>query len=121
MDEVGYKKPPKSKRFGQPGGNPSGATSAQRRMEIANAEMATRIQSRLLEALHGQMLEDPTKLTIVENYIKAEVLKLVKDAQDRGLGTPTQRVDNTSSDGSMTPKPTTIQFTAPDMGDESDD
>ena len=30
-------------------------------------------------------------------------------------------VDNTSSDGTMTPKPTMIQFIAPDMGDESDD
>ena len=114
MDDVGYKKPPKSKQFGQPGGNPSGATSAQRQMEVANAEIATRIQSRLLEALHGQMLEDPTKLTIVENYIKTEVLKLVKDAQDRGLGTPTQRIDNTSSDGTMTPTRITIEAASPD-------
>jgi len=30
-------------------------------------------------------------------------------------------VDNTSSDGTMTPKPTLIKFTAPDMGDASDD
>ena len=33
----------------------------------------------------------------------------------------TMVVDNTSSDGTMTPKPTMIQFIAPDMGDESDD
>jgi hypothetical protein len=30
-------------------------------------------------------------------------------------------VDNTSSDGTMTPKPTMIKFTAPDLGDASDD
>jgi len=33
----------------------------------------------------------------------------------------TSVVDNTSSDGTMTPKPTLIKFTAPDMGDASDD
>ena len=114
MDDVGYKKPPKSKRFGQPGGNTPGATSAQRQMEIANAEIATRIQSRLLEALHGQMLEDPTKLTIIESYIKTEVLKLVKDAQDRGLGTPKQSVNLSSADGSMTPTRITIEAALPD-------
>jgi len=33
----------------------------------------------------------------------------------------TMVVDNTSSDGTMTPKPTLIKFTAPDLGDASDD
>ena len=51
MSEVGYKKPPKHTRFGEPNGNPVGKTSTQRAMEIANAERATRIRVRFLEAL----------------------------------------------------------------------
>ena len=37
-----------------------------------------------------------------------------------GLDQPS-KFDHTSSDGTMTPKPTVIKFTAPDMGDASDD
>ena len=102
--EIGKGKPPKEYQFKAGNKAGLGKTSEQKRMEIANAQAATRIQSRLLEALEGQMLEDPTKLTIVENYIKAEVLKLVKDAQDRGLGTAVQSVNHASPDGTMTPQ-----------------
>ena len=101
---VGKGKPPVEHQI-KPGEarNPGGKTSEQKHMELANAQAATRIQARLLQALEGQMLEDDTKKTIVDNFIKAEVLKLVKDAQDRGLGTAKQSVDHTSTDGSMTP------------------
>ena len=113
--EVGKGKPPKHAQF-QKGesGNSKGKTSKQKLMEIANAEAATRIQFRLLQALEGQMLEDPTKLTIVEKYIKAEVLKLVKDAQDRGLGTAVQSFNHASPDGSMTPTHILIEAAKPD-------
>jgi len=102
--KVGNKKPPVEHQI-KPGEarNPGGKTSEQKLMEMANAQAATRIQARLLQALEGQMLEDDTKKTIVDNFIKAEVLKLVKDAQDRGLGTAKQSVDHTSTDGTMTP------------------
>lgn len=113
--EVGKGKPPKHSQF-QRGdvGNPKGKTSEQKLMELENAQIATRIQLRLLQALEGQMIEDPTKLTIVENYIKTEVLKLVKDAQDRGLGTPKQSVDLSSADGTMSPTRITIEAASPD-------
>jgi ribosomal protein L7/L12 len=102
--EVGKGKPPKHAQFQRgESGNTKGKTSEQKLMEMANAQAATRIQARLLQALEGQMLEDDTKKTIVDNFIKAEVLKLVKDAQDRGLGTAKQSVDHTSTDGTMTP------------------
>ena len=94
--------------------NPGGKTSDQKLMELANAQAATRIQARLLQALEGHMLEDDTKQTIVDNYIKAEVLKLVKDAQDRGLGTAKQSVDHTSTDGSMSPTRIVIEAAKPD-------
>ena len=101
--EIGKGKPPKATQF-KPGNKAGlGKTSEQKLMKMANAQAATRIQARLLQALEGQMLEDDTKKTIVDNFIKAEVLKLVKDAQDRGLGTAKQSVDLSSTDGTMTP------------------
>jgi hypothetical protein len=91
------------KRFGQPNGNPIGKTSEQKALEIANAEAATRLHGKMLAALERQ-LESATDAATIES-ITANILKLTKDAQDRGLGAPVQLVDNTSSDGSMTPKP----------------
>jgi hypothetical protein len=103
--EIGYGKPPKGKPFeaGQ-SGNPGGKTSEQRKLEIANAERATRIRGRFLEALEGLMLEHPEKETLIEERLTSEVLRLLKESEDRGLGTARQSVDMTSSDGSMTPK-----------------
>ncbi|MBN7763381.1 hypothetical protein JYP52_19745 [Nitratireductor aquibiodomus] len=39
---------------------------------------------------------------------------------DRAYGKPPQMLDLTSSDGSMSPKPTRIEFVAPQVDDESD-
>lgn len=99
MSEVGYKKPPVETRFGQPNGNPVGKTSKQRKAEIKNAEKATIVRGRLLDALilateSGASLE----------HIEAGVLKLIKDAEDRGLGTPVQSVNVESPNGTMTPR-----------------
>ena len=113
MDEVGYKKPPKHTQFGQPGGNPQGATSVQRKMEIENAERATRIRKRLLESLECVMLENPTKENIISEYLKTEVMKLIKESEDRGLGTPKNTVDISSTDGTMTP-PSVIRLVGKD-------
>ena len=104
MSEIGYGKPPKNRQFGQPEGNPQGATSEQRKMEIANAERATRIRGRFLEALEGLMLEHPEKETLIEERLTSEALRLIKESEDRGLGTSKQSVDHISTDGSMTPK-----------------
>jgi hypothetical protein len=121
MSDVGYKKPPKNRQFGQPDGNPQGATSAQRKLEIANAERATRIRARFLEALEGLMNEHPEKEKLIEERLTTEVLRLIKESEDRGLGTPQNKVDLSSSDGSMTPKPNVIEFVSPRADDESDD
>jgi hypothetical protein len=102
--KVGYGKPPKHTQFGAgETGNASGKTSAQRKSEYANAEKATLLRGRMLDAVieatsHGD------KATL--EFIEAGVLKLLKDVEDRAHGTPKQSVDNTSSDGSMTPRAT---------------
>jgi hypothetical protein len=50
------------------------------------------------------MLEHPEKETLIEERLTSEVLRLIKESEDRGLGTAKTSVDMTSSDGSMTPK-----------------
>lgn len=103
MSEVGYKKPPKNRQFGQPDGNPVGKTSKQRAMEIENAERATRIRGRFLEALEGLMLEHPEKEKLIEERLTSEVLRLIKESEDRGLGTPKGTVDVNNPDGNLSP------------------
>jgi hypothetical protein len=120
--DIGKGKPPKGKPF-EPGqsGNPGGKTSEQRKLEIANAERATRIRARFLEALEVLMNEHPEKEKLIEERLTTEVLRLIKESEDRGLGTPQSKVDLSSSDGSMTPKPNVIEFVSPRADDESDD
>lgn len=96
-NEVGYKKPPKHSRFqkGQ-SGNPKGKTSETKRMELANAEAAMRIRARALKAVEAKLEECSTEEAI-EMLVEAAMLKLIKDSEDRGLGSPVQAVDHTTN------------------------
>ena len=113
MEKVGFKKPPVNRQFGQPDGNPNGKTSAQKRMEMTNAETATIIRGRLLAAIMEATGPEKGKAKSLE-YIEAGVLKLLKDAEDRGLGTAVQSLNLESPDGSMTPTRIVIEAAAPD-------
>jgi hypothetical protein len=83
-------------------GNPGGKTREQRQAEVAAAELAAKLQYRMLEAMAGLFNEHPEKEKIVE-HIKADPLRLIMDAMDRGFGKPGQNIDLTSSDGTMSP------------------
>lgn len=87
-------------RFGGPRGNTPGKTSRQRELEIENAELATKIRSRLLKAVHAivSKAKDAQALAMVE----ADLLRLLKDSEERGLGTPKASVDVTT-DGKALP------------------
>ncbi len=99
MSEVGYKKPPVETQFGKgEKANPQGKTSKQRKAEIANAEKATLIRGRLLDAV-----VKATEAGASLEHIEAAMLKLLKDAEDRGLGTAVQSVNLESPEGTMTP------------------
>ena len=88
-------------------GNPGGKTAEQVAIERRNADAAMRVRERLLKAAESKL----AKLTDDEalEFIEAGMLKLLKDAEDRGLGSPVQPL--TSPDGSM--KPTVIKLVAP--------
>lgn len=81
-------------------GNPGGKTKEQVAIERRNAEAAMRVRERLLAAAEAKLaqLDDDAAL----EFIGIAMLKLLKDAEDRGLGAPVQ--DLKSSDGSMTPR-----------------
>lgn len=75
--------------------NPMGKTAKQRQMEIENARLATEIRRRLLKAVNAVVQKAPDEHVLAR--VEAGVLKLLKDAEDRGLGTPTSTVDVTTN------------------------
>lgn len=114
--EVGYGKPPVHTRFGAGNrANPIGKTSAHRKAEIAAAELAAKVRLEMVEALSDAFDNAESKEKIEQ--IRSDVLRLLKDSEDRGFGQATQPIDNTSSDGSMSP--TKIEIVA--VGNDSAD
>ena len=110
----GNKNPSPDTRFGGARGNPVGKTSKQRQMEIKNAQMATEIRNRLLKSLHGVILAPNAKAVekrLIEELMRLktmspELLRLLKDTEDRGLGAPKASVDISNPDGSLQQRPT---------------
>jgi len=101
MHDVGYGKPPLHTRFGAGNNaNPNGKTSVQRKAEIANAEKATLVRGRLLDAI-VDATETGSSASLA--FIESGVLKLIKDAEDRGLGTSIQSINHTTEDKSQSP------------------
>ena len=107
MNDIGYGKPPVATQF-RPGesGNPGGKTSEQRKLEVENAERATRLRSRMLIGLERELEKAEAERDILDakdgdtadadaaiGMITTTILKLLKDAEDRGLGTPIQSVN----------------------------
>lgn len=100
----GNPNPSPSTRFGTGNGPSPGKTSEQRKAEIRNAEIATKIRTRLLEAVNAA-LQDDTSTDNALARIEANILKLIKDSEDRGLGQPKASVDLSNQDGTLKPEP----------------
>lgn len=107
--------PDRDTRF-KPGksGNEGGMSTEQAAKRKANRDAAFALEERLLAALKKDM--DEREASIVD-HIRADVLKLIHTAIEREDGKPVARVDNTSSDGSMS-MPTRVEIVAvePDEG-----
>ena len=84
--------PPKEHQFkkGQ-SGNPGGISSEAALMIRENAEAALAIRKRLLSAVNATLNESATEDAV--KFVEAAVLKLLKDAEDRGLGAPVQETN----------------------------
>jgi hypothetical protein len=87
-------------------GNPSGLSSEMYQRIQDNARKAVEIRSKLLDALaeHVANASDVERLGSIENAM----LKLLQDAETRGLGAPVQPVDHTTNGKDM---PHSIQRT----------
>lgn len=94
-------------------GNPGGVPAQERAQMLVNAEKATFIRKRLLDALEskiesaivraevqeGEVVgEDGISIDAAERVmklLKGDTLRLLADAEDRGYGKPTQRTHST--------------------------
>ena len=101
--------PEKDTRF-KPGvsGNPGGMDAQQAAKRKANRDAAFALEERMLAALKKDM--DEREAAALE-HIKADVLRLIHTAIEREDGKAVARVDNTSSDGSMS-MPTRVEIVA---------
>ena len=102
--KVGKGKPPVEHQF-QKGnkGNPKGKTSEQKKLEYQNHELALQAKNRFLRALVAKQEEQSTD-EVLEGMSGADILRLIKDAEDRVVGTPRQSIDVESPQGTMTPQ-----------------
>jgi hypothetical protein len=123
--EVGYGKPPKHTRFGEPGGNKPGLTSEAAYALHEATEKTAKLYLEMVSAVEGKINQLKTADESPDEYaalvaIKSDILKLMKDVMDRSIGSPKQSVDNTSSDGSVT-APHTVRLVVAGRDDIAQD
>lgn len=96
----------------QPGqsGNPGGKSSAHRQAEVKAAELAAQARLELVEAFAALMANQATP---EQKYalVNSDALRLLKESEDRGFGTPKSSLDLSSDDGTMSP-PSRIEMVA---------
>lgn len=87
--------------------NPGGKTKEQAARDARTADLASRFREKLLSRVMEKLElgDDPLK------HLSADLIRVLKDSEDRAYGTPKQAVDHTSSDGSMSP-PSRIELVA---------
>ena len=84
-------------------GNPGGKTKAQRADELKAAEISAKMRLKILTSMQVRFKANDFTDEDYAMLLSAGTLNLFKQSEDRAHGTPKQSVDNTSSDGTMTP------------------
>jgi methylase of polypeptide subunit release factors len=98
------KKDPRDTQFKKGvSGNPGGKAKEQRANEIKAAEIAAKMRLKILASMQARFKSDELTDQDYEMLLSTGALKLFKDSEDRAFGSPQQHVDNTSTDGTMTP------------------
>lgn len=80
--------------------NPGGMSPEVRARNDRTADLASQFREKLISATMERVSAGENPLDLMT----ADLLRVLKDSEDRAHGTPKQAVDHTSSDGSMTPK-----------------
>ena len=80
----------------KPGNSYGGKTSEQRKLEYEAAEMAARIRHKMLSDITEKLEAGKAN---VDDLVRADVLRLLKDSEDRAHGTPKASVEATGPDG----------------------
>lgn len=86
-------------RFGGERGNPIGRTAEQREIEIRNAWIATELRAQTLAAVQNALKTVEQNGDILKHI---DLLKLLKDTEDRGLGAPKASIDHTTNGEKIT-------------------
>lgn len=82
-------------------GNPGGMSRETRAKIDAARDKAADVYLQLVTALSVKLTDSQAEEAL--EAIRGDNLKLLKDVMDRSIGSPKQQIDNTSSDGSMSP------------------
>jgi hypothetical protein len=96
----GNPNPSPETRFGGPRSNPMGKTKRQKELEYLNGTLATEARHKMLSAL-VQVLGEKSAEQISEIMSGGDILKLLKDSEDRAFGGPKASVDVSNDDGSL--------------------
>ena len=121
--KVGYKKPPKEHAF-KPGNNMNPHGNNQPKEVLAMKALTEQELSKVIELVMTgtkqemmEALNSPT-ISLLHRIVIKAALKAEKDDSfyavnqilDRGIGTVKQKLDHTSSDGSMSPRSVQVEF-----------
>jgi hypothetical protein len=109
---AGNPNPSPETRF-QPGStpNPGGKTKEQKRLEYEAAEMSARIRHRQLSVI-AERIE--AGLEPIEGMSAADLLRLMKDSEDRAYGSPKQAVQHGGDPENPLPVSIPVMFVSPD-------
>jgi len=99
MPKGGRTNPSPATRFGGPRGNKPGMTGLHSELVIKNAELAVKIRNDMLTAVADLIKANGKKSAIA--LVTADYLRLLKDAEERGLGAPKTPLELSNPDGSL--------------------
>lgn len=97
------KNPSPETRFGGPRSNPMGKTKRQKELEYENGTLATEARNKMLAALI-HVLGEKSHDEIAAILSGGDMLKLLKDSEDRAFGGPKASVDVSNEDGTLRPE-----------------
>lgn len=80
--------------------NPTGKSAEQAARDVKTADLASQFRHKMLSSVMEKIEAGEDVLDLAT----PDLIRVLKDSEDRAHGSPKAAVDHTSSDGSMTPK-----------------